>query len=222
MKKKILISIAVVLGILVLISALIFFKPSAVQENFYLGNLHTHTTASDGKNSYQEMINEAKNKGFSFIAITDHNTISQDTKTLCPQEKEILCIIGEEVSTTEGHMLAIGIKEVVPQGLTPEETIKKIHEQGALAIPSHPAASNGISVSRIKELPVDAVECSIRHKKAGQPYDCELLPNLPHVYNSDAHSIAELSQAENKCLMPALNMENLKEAVKNKKCASFF
>lgn len=222
MKKKILIPTVVILAVLVIAGILVLSKPPTAESNFYIGNLHCHTTYSDGRNSYQEMIDEAKNLGFSFIAITDHDTIGQDTMAFCPEEKEILCIIGEEVSTTEGHMLAIGIKEVVPQGLTPEETIKRIHEQNGLAIPAHPAASNGISISRIKELSVDAVECSIRHKKAGAPYDCELLPDFPYTYNSDAHKKEELSMAANKCLMKGLRFEDLAEAVKDKRCFNFY
>ena len=222
MKKKILIPAVVVLVVLVIAGIFTFLKPPVAKDNFYIGNLHAHTTHSDGRNSYQEMINEAKDLGFSFIAITDHNTIGQDIMVLCPKEKEILCIIGEEVSTTEGHMLAIGIKEIIPQGLTPEETIERIHEQNGLAIPAHPAAGNGISISRIKELSVDAVECSIRHKKAGAPYDCELLPDFPYAYNSDAHKKEELSMAANKCLMGGLTFEDLAEAVKNKRCFNFY
>jgi hypothetical protein len=222
MKKKILISIIAVLAVLALIGILIFFKPPVTEESFYIGNLHTHTDASDGKMTYNEAIEEAQKLSFNFIAITDHNTISPDTKEFCPKETRILCIVGEEVSSKNGHILAVGIKDIIPKDLSPEETIVKIHEQGGLAIPAHPGASNGLAIGKIKELSVDAVECSIRHQKEGAPYDCELLPNLPHVYNSDAHKISELSRAADKCLMEELTFENLAEAVKDRRCFNFY
>lgn len=225
MKKKILIvAILVVLlgGVIFLFSQNNFFIKPPVAESFYIGNLHTHTDASDGKMTYNEAIEEAQKLSFNFIAITDHNTISPDTKEFCPKETRILCIVGEEVSSKNGHILAIGIQDVIPKDLSPEETIVKIHEQGGLAIPAHPGASNGLAIEKIKELSVDAVECSIRHQKEGAPYDCELLPNLPHVYNSDAHKISELSRAADKCLMEELTFENLAEAVKDRRCFNFY
>jgi predicted metal-dependent phosphoesterase TrpH len=225
MKKKILIAVILVAllgGVVFLFSQNGLFIKPPVAESFYIGNLHTHTEASDGKMTYNEVITEAQRLGFNFIAITDHNTISPDTKEFCPKETRILCITGEEVSTKKGHMLAIGIKEAIPKDLSPEETIIKIHEQGGLAIPAHPGASNGLTIGKIKELPVDAVECSIRHQKEGEKYDCESLPNVPHVYNSDAHKKEELSRAANKCLMKELTFENLAEAVKDNHCFNFY
>jgi len=193
--------------------------PPMVTENYFKGNLHTHTLASDGQMTYSEAIDEAKKLGFNFIAITDHNTISPETAELCPVEKGILCIIGEEVSSTEGHILALGIKNVVPQNLTPEETIQNIHEQGGLVIPSHPEQDNGLSLERIKNLPFDAIECSIRHQKENGGYNCDDLPNYSYFWNSDAHQLSELGLISTKCLMVELTFQNLKTAIKEKMCS---
>ncbi|MBM3234318.1 PHP domain-containing protein [Candidatus Pacearchaeota archaeon] len=202
----------------ILIIVAILTSPVNNEERYYTGNLHTHTYASDGKMSYEEIINESLNLGFDFIAITDHNTIGKEVKEKCPQEKRILCIMGEEISTTKGHMLAIGIKEAVPKGLSPEETISKIHSQNGLAIPAHPERKTiGLKIEEIKNLDIDAVECHV-NDKGEYNFSCDLL-NLPKVYNSDAHNKEQLKILANICIIKNLNLESLKEAIKENKCS---
>jgi PHP family Zn ribbon phosphoesterase len=191
------------------------------RQGYYVGNLHTHTFSSDGQMTYHEVIETARTLGFDFIAITDHDTISFATRFLCPIEKRILCIIGEEVSSKDGHILAIGITDTVPSGLSAEETIKRIHEQGGLVIPAHPAVANGLSIERIKGLSIDAIECNPHSKIENYGYSCQLLPNFPYVYNSDAHRREELGRIANRCWLANLSIEALKEAVKAGNCSEF-
>jgi len=224
-KKVLLIAAVFIFGgilVLTLFKTDYFFplKP-VVQEGYYIGNLHTHTLASDGKMTYQELIDTAKSLNFNFIAITDHNTISPEVKSLCPEEKEILCIIGEEISSKEGHILAIDINDIILKNLTPEETIEKIHQQGGLAIPAHPERQGGLTIKRVKELPFDAVECNLSTKTEKYQYSCELLPEFPRVYNSDAHKKEDLKKLANRCLFNKLNINSLKEAVKKRNCFEF-
>lgn len=47
----------------------------AEKGNWYKGNLHTHTTLSDGKQTPQERVKAYREKGYSFLAITDHNLL---------------------------------------------------------------------------------------------------------------------------------------------------
>jgi hypothetical protein len=212
LKLILLIILAIILLIIAVLTSLDYSK-----EKYYTGNLHTHTYASDGKMSYEEVINKAISLGFDFIAITDHNKISQEVKEKCPEEIRIFCIIGEEISTTKGHMLAIGIENEITQGLSPEETISKIHEQNGIAIPAHPGRKSiGLSIEEIKNLDVDAVECHI-DENGEYNFSCNLLPEFPHVYNSDAHNKEQLKQLANICFLK--NLKNLKQAIKENKCS---
>lgn len=70
------------------------------------------------------------------MVITDHNTIAGalKAKTLDPER----VIVGEEIATTKGELLAAFVKEEIPRGLTPKETIKRLREQGAFISVSHP------------------------------------------------------------------------------------
>ena len=47
--------------------------PELITLDQIVGDLHMHTTATDGKNSIQEMADAARERGLEFIAITDHS-----------------------------------------------------------------------------------------------------------------------------------------------------
>jgi predicted metal-dependent phosphoesterase TrpH len=91
----------------------------------YVGNIHTHTTANSGENTYHEMVDEAVRLGFDFLVITDHGTISWATRYGCPREKRLLCVIGEEIDGEKLHILAIGIDKVIPEDMTDQEYISR-------------------------------------------------------------------------------------------------
>jgi predicted metal-dependent phosphoesterase TrpH len=69
-------------------------------------------------------------------AITDHNTIA-GARDFCSRAPDRL-LMGEEIRTTEGELLALFVEERVPPGLSLLETIALVHAQGGLAGASHP------------------------------------------------------------------------------------
>lgn len=109
-------------------------------------DLHIHSTHSDGTGKIPEILEYAATKtDLKVIAITDHNTIEG---ALFAKELEDLydieVVVGEEVSSTEGHILGLWLTEEIPQGLTPLETIRRITDQGGIAIVPHPFSNRGI------------------------------------------------------------------------------
>lgn len=72
-----------------------FFEGSG---NFYKGNLHTHSTRSDGRKTPEEVVQEYKSRGYSFIALTDHDVYT-DMPEL--ESKDFLVLPGIELRTTE-------------------------------------------------------------------------------------------------------------------------
>ncbi|MEM3402912.1 MAG: PHP domain-containing protein, partial [Candidatus Hadarchaeales archaeon] len=101
-------------------------------------DLHVHTKYSkDGFCSIEEIVKVAKAKGLDGFAITDHNTIAGHEEAR-KYSKEILIIPGVEISTTHGHVVALGVHEMIPRGLSPKETVERIKEQGGVAIAAHP------------------------------------------------------------------------------------
>ncbi len=98
---------------------------------------HCHTHASgDSLTSPRELVETCRRKGIDRVVVTDHNTIAggRAAQALDPE----LVIVGEEIMTTRGEILAAFVSEEIPKGLTPEETIRRLKEQGAFISVSHP------------------------------------------------------------------------------------
>lgn len=100
-------------------------------------DLHSHTLWSkDCISEFKTIVRLAQQRGIDRLAITDHNTAEGAfaLQKIAPE----LVIAGEEIMTTQGELLAYFIRESVPAGLTPEETIKRLRDQGAVISVSHP------------------------------------------------------------------------------------
>jgi len=98
---------------------------------------HCHTYASkDSLTRPADLIAMARRKGIDQVIVTDHNSIAgaREAYGIDPE----LVIVGEEIMTTKGEILAAFVKEEVPPGLTPLETINILKEQGAFISVSHP------------------------------------------------------------------------------------
>ncbi|MDD4354042.1 MAG: PHP domain-containing protein [Candidatus Nanoarchaeia archaeon] len=188
-------------------------------QGYYIGNLHTHTIASDGENDYNQMVMEAVRLGFDFIAITDHSTISSTALLLCPLDKRILCILGEEVSTLQGHVVALGITKIIPSGLNANETINLIHEQNGLAIAAHPGIDLGLTPDLLSIFDFDAVECNSALMPNDQLTGCNNF--YIKVYNSDAHNLEMLRTSANNCTLANLTWQAIKESILAETCSLF-
>ncbi len=102
--------------------------------------LHTHSEASyDGRDSVELILEQAEAVGLDAIAVTDHDEISASLKAveLAPGYG-LIGIPGMEVSTADGHVLSLGLDELVPAGMSFEETLSYIRERGGLAVVPHP------------------------------------------------------------------------------------
>lgn len=74
-----------------------------------VGVIHVHTSASCGSGSLPQVIATAKQADLSFVAITDHNLALSDEEVAAADPPEFAVIDGEEVSTANGHFLALGV-----------------------------------------------------------------------------------------------------------------
>lgn len=105
-----------------------------------MADLHVHTRHSDGEDSPSEVVEQARLRGIRVIAITDHDCI--DGALIAAAHAAALpgveVIVGEEVSTADGHVLGLFLKAWVPPAMSAVETVRAIHEQGGLAVAAHP------------------------------------------------------------------------------------
>jgi len=98
---------------------------------------HCHTIFSkDSLTSPRKLVETSHRKGIDRVVVTDHNTIAGAlaAQALDPE----LVIVGEEIMTTRGEILAAFMTEEVPPFLSPQETIRRLKEQGAFISVSHP------------------------------------------------------------------------------------
>ncbi len=104
------------------------------------GELHCHTTASDGRYEPLELIERAAQVGLDFVALTDHNTLADDRVL---EDAPLPLIRGCEVTTFHGHFTAHGIERPPAwyegeRPLGPSELATALHATGALFGIAHP------------------------------------------------------------------------------------
>jgi predicted metal-dependent phosphoesterase TrpH len=107
--------------------------------NQVYADLHVHTVySSDSLITPRDLIFYAKRRGLNAVAVTDHNRLDGALKIA--KETDFLVIPGMEVSSSDGHIVALNINELIPRGLSAVETIERIHRAGGVAIACHPYA----------------------------------------------------------------------------------
>ncbi|MDR1305314.1 MAG: PHP domain-containing protein [Verrucomicrobiales bacterium] len=110
-------------------------------------DLHCHSRFSaDGVAKPEDMIARARQLGLSGFALTDHNTCAGVDYCLArgllradgEPVDNFLIIPGQEISTADGHLLALGVTLPAMRGIAPADAVRLIHARGGLAIPAHP------------------------------------------------------------------------------------
>lgn len=141
---------------------------------WYKGNLHTHTTRSDGRKSPEEVADLYREQGYDFLALTDHWVLSQER-----QEEGMLLLSGCEynvgASVQEGiyHIVGIGMEQVPSlgriAGLKPQDLIDGIRAAGGIAILAHPAWSLNRSEEAVRLTGLAGTE--IYNTLSGRPWN---------------------------------------------------
>jgi predicted metal-dependent phosphoesterase TrpH len=163
---------------------------------------HCHTAISrDSSNRLPHLLKVARQRGLDRLVITDHNTIvnAMRAKQMDPE----LVIVGEEVKTTQGELLAYFVTKGVPKNTPPMEAIQMLKEQNAFISIAHPFdyRRSGWTEAELKEiLPyLDAVE--VFNSRCFDPVANQAAleyaeaNGLPKMVGSDAHSLVELGLA---------------------------
>lgn len=123
-------------------------------------DLHIHSSFSnDGRIDPETILNVALERGLGCIAITDHNNF--EAYDLIKGDGRIIVVPGEEVSSSEGHILAYGIDRHIPRGLSVIDTINAIHEAGGYAFAAHPYRWwSGLGEDVVLDNPFDGIEAA--------------------------------------------------------------
>ena len=169
-------------------------------------DLHIHTLASDGTAGAVEILDHVeRSTELDIIAITDHERIDAALAARAMARDRGLrfeVVVGEEVTTLGGHLLALWIEEPIRPFRSLRSTIGAIHDQGGLAIPAHPLVpyplcAQGFVLRRLlvdeARFRPDAIE-AFNPTTLGRPWHARVVRfaeelGLARVGNSDAHSL---------------------------------
>jgi predicted metal-dependent phosphoesterase TrpH len=169
-------------------------------------DMHLHTLYSDGVHGVEALLDHVeRSTDLDLIAITDHERLdgalrARDLHAAGGYSFEL--VVGEEITTRRGHLLALFLEERIPALRPLTETLERIHDQGGLAIAAHPMAPLTPSLGRRSLLELhhdpdprhhlDAIEV-MNPSVAGRARHHDRLQlnqrllHLAHVGNSDAH-----------------------------------
>jgi len=185
--------------------------------------LHCHSLFSpDSPNKIDDLILMAERKGIDRLAITDHNTISgaREAKKMAPER----IIVGEEIRTQKGELLAYFVQEEIPKGLPPLEAIRLLREQDAFISVSHPfdigrenwpEADLMEIVSLIDAIEIFNSRCfyPLANRRAQQ---FAARQGLPGTVGSDAHLLSEIGRSRMR-VCPFSNKTEFKMVIREAK-----
>ena len=168
-------------------------------------DLHLHTIAShDCRTLASEVIARCESRGIDVQAVTDHDQIwgGQEIAELAGDGLDV--IVGEEVSTREGEIIGLFLDERVPPGMSAEETVAAIREQGGLVLLPHgfdPLKTHRLrpeARERIAE-EIDIVEvfnARVSHPRRNtEASEWAALHDVPASAGTDAHIVSAIGEA---------------------------
>jgi predicted metal-dependent phosphoesterase TrpH len=167
-------------------------------------DLHCHTSASfDSLADPAKVVRAAADRGLTHLIVTDHDGIDGALRARDVAPDGLTVIVGEEVKTTDGDLIAAFLERTVPSGHPAAETIAAVRAQGGLVGIPHPFDRFRGSLLRDARMAslapdVDWVEAhNARIVGGGNEHAAEfaLLHGLPGVAVSDAHTLLEVGVA---------------------------
>ncbi|VVB66606.1 PHP-associated [Candidatus Gugararchaeum adminiculabundum] len=122
-------------------------------------DFHAHSKYSvDSKSEITDIIKSARAKGLDGIVLLEHNNIAPMNEVRA-KAGNFFIIFGEEISSSDGHIGAIGIKKPIPAGLSAKESVQLVHQQGGIAFATHPFSFRVPAVRfKYKSIPFDLME----------------------------------------------------------------
>jgi predicted metal-dependent phosphoesterase TrpH len=105
-------------------------------------DLHVHTSASfDSLASPESQVRAAASRGLTHLAITDHDTIEgalAAREYVSREAVPVTILVGQEVKTSAGDLIAVFLTEAIESGLAPADAIAAVRAQGGLVGIPHP------------------------------------------------------------------------------------
>ncbi len=186
--------------------------------------MHVHTCYSvDSLITPEELVFYAKKRGLDGVAITDHDRLDGALKIAA--ETDFLIIPGIEISSSDGHVVALNVTERVSGKLSASETVNRIHDAGGIAVACHPIGLFKGSLGKHTNSSFDAVEVI---NSSAIPFSYAVKQSMkiasrlgkPRLAGSDAHYGPEIG-----CAYTVVNAEpdvdDVVKAISEGQCQPF-
>jgi len=152
----------------------------------------------------EAVVDAARVKGIDVLCITDHNSIEGAlvAEEYAKRFDDIDVVVGEEISTKDGEIIGLWLKERIPPMLSSEETVKKIREQNGIVIAPHPFSFHVPALNnKVFDLDIDALETlngghvdNYSNRMASEVFKKEA-GRWAETGSSDAHSVSTMGFA---------------------------
>ncbi len=177
-------------------------------------DLHIHSAAGDALPTPQQILDYVEeHTDLDLIAITDHDEIkgALEAREIAARRRyRFTVVVGTEITTRSGHLLALFVEERFPMFQSLERTIAAVHRQGGICVVPHPLSWLTLSVGarllrrhglhQSPELTIDGLEAFnpcvagwVSHKRVLK-LNASLL-HLPELGGSDAHQLHQIGTA---------------------------
>jgi predicted metal-dependent phosphoesterase TrpH len=173
-----------------------------------MADLHCHTSASfDSLSKPVDVVRVAAERGLTHLAVTDHDRIDGALRARDAAPAGLAVIVGQEVRTSAGDLIALFVEQPIPPGLAPAEAAQRVLDQGGAVGLAHPydrfregAGRPGWEDELERLLPLlDYVETWNARLMVGdgnrRAAELALANKLPGVAVSDAHTLLEVGVA---------------------------
>jgi len=204
-------------------------KPGEIAIDPHIHTLFSHCSISQP----ERILTNAARLGLGGVAIMDHHDVKGALDTMrCAEHLKIrrlipenfIVIPGVELNSTRGHIGALFVEENLPEQLSPEETVRIIHEAGGIAVAPHPYHSAGIGEA-IFDTEFDAIEIECgsvfgsQHVKRNQNLaDDPRLASVTKLGSSDAHYCNAIAYCYTVLKVQEPSLELVKQAIIEGRC----
>jgi predicted metal-dependent phosphoesterase TrpH len=187
-------------------------------------DLHVHSSYSpDSMITPKDLVFYAKKRGLNAVAVTDHNQVEGALEIV--KQTDFLVIPGIEVSSSDGHIVGLNVSEVIPRGLSADETVDLIHKAGGVAVACHPYALFKGSLKEHVSAKFDAIEAINarafpfgRSNRKAEEAAKKL--GLSRVGGTDAHYGPQIGSAYT-VIDAELNVDAIAKAIVDGRCQPF-
>jgi predicted metal-dependent phosphoesterase TrpH len=185
-------------------------------------DLHVHSRYSpDSRLTLAQLVDRLPYTGLRGFALTDHNSVGglAELADLARDHPSYVLLLGVEVSTLEGHLLAYGVTEPPPPRQPIDETIEWVRSHGGVPVLAHPfRRTHGVGRREAETARVPAIEVRNGHNSEVANARAELIAarrTLGMTGGSDVHALPELGRAFTQFPEGARTSDDLLEALQH-------